>query len=36
MVLTKVKTRAEYLDAGLFYCCGIKFGSSSVIGFFPV
>jgi hypothetical protein len=23
MVLTKVKTRAEYLDAGLFYCCGI-------------
>jgi hypothetical protein len=36
MVLTKVKTRVEYLDAGLFSCCGVKFGLSLVISFIPV
>jgi hypothetical protein len=35
-VLTEVKIRARLLDAGLFSCCGIEFGWSSVIGFIPV
>ncbi|KAH6670163.1 hypothetical protein B0J14DRAFT_671994 [Halenospora varia] len=35
-VLTKVKRRAYRLDMGLFNCCGIRFGWSSVIGIIPV
>jgi hypothetical protein len=34
-VLTKVKRHAYWLDMGLFNCCGIRFGWSSVIGIIP-
>ena len=35
-ILTEVKARAHVLDSGLFSCCGIKFGWSSVVGFIPL
>jgi hypothetical protein len=35
-ILKRVKDRAHFLDSGLFSCCGIKFGWSSVVGFIPL
>ena len=35
-VLIKVKRRAHRLDIGLFTCCGIKLGWSSLIGLVPM
>jgi hypothetical protein len=34
-ILTKVKRRAYHLDIGLFNCCGIRLGWSSIIAIIP-